>query len=197
MVLGDGVLRAVVLDDVDRGWRASDGEHVATNRNTFTGYDSNPAALKAFRSWLLYDLPELPDAIYVESVTLRLDVERYVGPDASEPFSVWDVVTDSEALTTSGPSPGTAADRAIYADLGSGRVYGSGSVTEADVGGPPIDVELNAAAAEDVSSALGGSFAVGFNGDEIRGTVDEGFRWSDGSGIYRIRQLVIVYRATP
>jgi hypothetical protein len=91
-------------------------------------------------------------------VSARLEVVRYTsGSGATETLGLFDVSTDAATLNTQTASP----DPAIFGDLGSGRSYGT--YTLSTVGDPNeiIALPLNSAAVADINASRGGFFSIG------------------------------------
>jgi hypothetical protein len=178
--LAAGAALADTFDQVNRGWVESTGRRMADSRNTYTG--SLPPELH-YNSFFVFDLGTLDGP--VEAATLWLELEGYWGPDVSESFTVFDVVTDPLELEQD------QADRTdIFEDLQSGAVYGMGEVSPADVGSV-IEIQLSSEALADLDAAAGGLFAVGLHVEDIAGVAsEEGMRWSL-TGDERVHQLVL------
>jgi hypothetical protein len=168
------------FDAFDRGWYDDSGFHDNPNKNTFTG--QNGSGTEQFNSFFTFDLTGLTG---VSSGTLRLELESYFGVDASEAFTVYDVVTDVSTLNAS-----NFGRVDIFGDLESGSVYGTGTATPGDEN-TVLEIPLSNAAIDDINSAAGGLVAVAVHVDQItRVSGDEGLRWSSGFES-RTHQLVL------
>lgn len=115
-------------------------------------------------------------------MVLELELESYTSSDATETLSVWDVSSEPATVEADG------YDEDIYNDLMSGNQYGGLTVGAAFVG-TVLSIPLNAQAATDVESALGGDFAVGIHLDtEPPGWI----RFSADSEV-RTQRILITY----
>jgi hypothetical protein len=171
---------AIVVDAIDRGWWDGNGAHDSSNKNTFTGRTSGIL----HNSYFVFDLTNLSGQ--ATAGTLRLELENYYGNESSETFSVHDVSTPISDLSASG-----SFQHSIYEDLRSGNTYGSMTVTATDVGSV-ITISLNAIALSDITSALGGKFAIGITVPAIAagGGGSRGIRFSEDEE-QRVHQLVL------
>ena len=131
----------VTLDAVHRGWWKETGYHDSANNNTFTGYHNSGLY---YNSYFIFDVSALDTA---SSATLRLEIENYYGPDASESLTVYDVSTPAAQLEASGTG---RVD--IFEDLQSGNAYATFTVTPDDVGNV-LEIPLNAQGVADVTAA--------------------------------------------
>ncbi len=149
-----------IISAQDRGWFRDDGLHNVSNKNTITGQDG--AGTSVFNSFFVFNTGTLAGSV-ATSVDLRLELEEYFGPDASETFDVYDVSTTAAALATN-HSIGSATGLGIYADLGSGSVYATKSASSGDVGSI-LTVSLSSQAVSDLNTAIGGGteFIVGLS----------------------------------
>jgi hypothetical protein len=170
-----------VIDASDRGWWRDDGNHNASNKNTITG--QNGSGTDLFNSFFVFDLTSVPPSSFT-GATLRLEIENYYGPDASESLTIYDVSTPTSVLTSSG------SNVAVFNDLGSGNSYGNFTVLRTDEGSI-LEITLNNQALADIAATTGGFFAVGLHVNDIGlSSGDEGVRFSS-SDEARVHQLVL------
>lgn len=125
------------------------------------GYHINSATVRIGnynRRPTFYPLPYCPENQPVGCPT------GYISPDSSETFALWDVTTPVSRLLSGAPVDAYTAP--TFADLGSGTLFGSAVVTQADVGfGIFVDVALNADGVSFLNSAVSaGSFTQAFGG---------------------------------
>ncbi|NOS99998.1 MAG: right-handed parallel beta-helix repeat-containing protein [Phycisphaerales bacterium] len=174
-----GAAKGAILPALNRGWWSSTGLHTASNNNTLTGDFSTGLR---YSSYFTFDVSDVQSV--VGNPTLRLELERYSSPHATETFAVRDVSTKAAPLEADGPNT------AIYQDLDTGDVYGTVTVKSTDIGSVLV-IPLNAAAREDVESA-DDYFSVGLQltSGDVTGT-SEWVRFS-AAGEYRIHELVVV-----
>ena len=137
----------------DRGWYLSNGHHLDTHTNTYTGrINSN-----TYHSFFVFDLSSLTET--VTAATLRVNLGAYYGSDAAQTFDAFDYGgTIADLVATSAAGSGTGL--AIFNDLGGGNAYGTATVTSSDVGSV-IEIELSAQALSDINGAHPGYFALG------------------------------------
>jgi hypothetical protein len=170
-----------LLDAVSRGWWNSLGDHMSSNRNTFTGaLDTN-----TYNSFFTFDLRGMAQT--VQGAALLLEQESYFGSDASEQLSIWDVSTDAGTLEADG-----TRKTAIYFDLQSGARFGSASAFPGN-DGTVLAIELNSAGVAAINAARGGFFSVGVHVDTTSGVlthVGEGVRFSEAAE-FRVHQLQV------
>lgn len=170
----------VVLGAVERGWWRDDGEHVAANDNTFTGYLSQTGF--THNSYFIFDLSGVSGTVV--GAELWLEVEDYNSNDPSELLSVWDVSTPAATLEASG-----TGQVQIFTDLMSGTQYGSATFVQADEETVKTIV-LDAQATIDINAALGSDWSVGLHDDTMAGTASQWIRFSAQSEP-RIHYLVL------
>ena len=149
----------LIFPDVDKGWFQDTGRHISSNENTLTGRLNYT---EFYRTFFLFDLTSLAET--PTNAKLRLSIKGTASPDGIESFTLYDYVGDTATLGVS-QSSGSTTGKAVYSDLGSGAVYGLGTVGSSDVG-TIMDVELGASALADISAAAGGMFAVGVRIDD-------------------------------
>ncbi|MHC4882648.1 MAG: hypothetical protein ACYTCV_08625 [Planctomycetota bacterium] len=168
-----------VIDASDRGWWRNLGNHDANNKNTYTGWWNNLTS----NSFFVFDLTSVPPGSFSDA-TLRLEIEDYYGPNASESLTIYDVSTPISVLTSSGTN-----NVAVFNDLESGNSYGNFTVNRTDVGSI-LEITLNSQALADISAATGGYLAVGLHNNIDQPSVTEAVRFS-ASGEARVHQLVL------
>jgi hypothetical protein len=171
---------AQTFDATGRGWFNSTGAHTATNLTAFVGQGSGTTR---FRGFFVFDLTALGQP--VGSALLRLELEAFLGPDASEVFAVYDVSTspDQLLLTQTGRTD-------VYADLGTGVAYAVGVASPAQVG-TVLELPLSEEAVAALNAAAGGPFAIGVSVESLRlPSGSEGVRFSL-TNEPRVHQLVL------
>lgn len=144
----------MTFDAIHRGWFAESGAHSAQQQNTATGLAGDVGLLRAF---FVFDFSALTD--HVRGATLKLELEAYLSPRASETFVVSSVKVPACAMNTT-YGPGAASGRTIFEQLGKGVAYGQATVVASDVG-RLIEVVLSPEAVADMQAAAGERFAVG------------------------------------
>lgn len=123
--------------------------------NTFTGTFGS----SEFRSFFTFDVSGLQAPI--KGGTLRLFQETYFSGDPTETLVAYDVSASNEFLTS---NPPLVEGLGVFEDLGSGSVYGEGTV-EAFVSPTDgfLEITLSAAAVDAINAAQQGTgdFALG------------------------------------
>jgi hypothetical protein len=176
----------VTIDAVDSGFYFSNGTHNPAIETFLTGLLFG----SEHRSFLVFDLSSITGTI--SAATMRLfnpEVSPfqhgYVSPDPTETLTFYDVTAAAADLT------GNTAGVAGFADLGSGTLYGTTTVSAAD-NGTVIEIALNNAAVGDLNAATG-LFAFGGALPSIDGPADQyvfGFSMVDFVADHT-RQLVL------
>ena len=138
--------QTVVIPFTDSGWYNQDGVHTPSNPNYLVGefYDT-------YRNFFVFNLASVTQPIasakLALSVPSQLEGAGYYSSDPSEDYELYDVTTPITTLVGFG---GVAA----YNDLGSGVVYGSRTMTSADIG-TVVEITLNASAIAALDAATG------------------------------------------
>jgi hypothetical protein len=105
-----------------------------------------------FRNFFTFDLRTLNQRVV--SASLRINTKDLVG-DAYETLRLHDVSTDPQTLNSR-----QGRNAAIFADLGTGKVYGTHTLsTEQD--DVVVDLQLNRNAIRALNRAQGGYFSIG------------------------------------
>lgn len=146
----------VTLNVADAGIYSSSGFSSATNTSYFVGRSSTTGVVS--RNFFVFDLSGIPVGVTSATLQILAPANSFVGADASNTVTFYDVVTPAATLTAG--SPTGAGGQAIFADLGSGLEYGSLTVTPGD-GGAVLSVTLSPAAIAAINLARGNLFAVG------------------------------------
>lgn len=181
----------VTLDALDSGFYNSAGVHMPNNQTYITGRFGNEN-----RSFLVFDTSSVSGTIL--GATLRLfnpEVSQflhgYVSPDATETLNIYDVSTPASDIR------GNTAGLAGFADLGSGTLLGTRTVSAAD-NGTVIEIQLNAAGVAALTSSSG-LFVLGGALGSLSGTADQYvFGFSTASFVPdHTRQLVLDVEPVP
>lgn len=166
-----------------RGWYNALGEHSTGNDNTLTGLNGLNGTVN-YNSYFIFNLSFT--ATTVQSVTFEVEKEAYSSSDATETISIWDVTTPPTTLEANAANATVGLQ--THNDLGSGTMYGTGTVAMSAAAGSLISVPLNAAAATAATAAIGNDFAIGVHVDTPPGWV----RFSMSTEA-RVARLVIKY----
>jgi autotransporter-associated beta strand protein len=113
----------VVINSANLGWYNNLGNHTANNQNYFVGDNG----VNFYRNFFVFNLPVLSS----QFVAAELLVNSYtnVSPAGFETYQLYDV-TNSITVLTNNASDATN----VYADLGSGAVYGGRNVYVSESG---------------------------------------------------------------
>ena len=158
---------ADTLEAGNIGWFRDNGGHGPYNFNFATGQNTG----NEYRSFFTFDLSAYSGQTFT-SATLHLWNSTinngtqfgYDSADVAETLNVYDVAGNVTNLSNRGY--GTNAldpvGQAIYADLGSGTLFGTVTVTRTGSGaGSYVDVTLNANGLSALNAAAGSSLALG------------------------------------
>jgi|GEM_PF-1064363 len=172
----------ITLGATDSGLYHYTGLHISSGEDYLAW---NGTSVEFNRNFFTFDLSSLSETIV--GATLRL--ENPSGGFSGDPatFSLYDVTTPVATLTTD--HSGTAG-QAIFADLGTGDLYGSIGI-DSSSDGTILSISLNAQAISDLNAAVGSDFALG-------GAVSGGHALifgSTGSGS-PVRELVLETSST-
>ena len=163
---------SITLQNTDRGWYDSTGQHIADISNYVAGYCpgvESGCALpddREFRSFFAFSIPA---GIAATSATLRLELHAsgYLSPDAAETYLLYDVSTATDTLLAGGDGL-----TAIFDDLGSGILFGSKNIGASDQG-TFVEIALNTAGIESLTAAAGDTWAIGGRVADLALTVPE------------------------
>jgi hypothetical protein len=140
----------VSLAAFDSGWYDSTGFHSSANDNYLVGFfDPNE-----YRNFFVFDRSTIEGTILSATFSAFNPTSGFSSLDASETYSLFDVTTPIAALRAGG-----SGQFATFADLGTGTVFGSRSISNANQG-QSVDVTLNASALAALN-ATSGHYAIG------------------------------------
>ncbi|MGA3144659.1 MAG: autotransporter-associated beta strand repeat-containing protein [Verrucomicrobiota bacterium] len=141
----------LVITSANRGWYDESGNHTANNLNYTVGYDSDLADL--YRDFFVFNLPALSSQL----VDAELLVNSYtnVSPSGVDTYQLYDVTTSITVLTNN-----ASGATNIYADLGSGVVYGGRNVYVSE-SGMIASIPLNGSFLGAALANSGGRIALG------------------------------------
>ncbi len=130
------------------GWFGQNGLHDAGNDGYAAG-DSSPLPSGVIRDFFVFDLAGISGDV----VAAVFSAANYSGPGAGL-LTLRDVSAPVTVLNTT-----TATGTGVWADLGTGAVYGS--VAVGDASATPVGVALNRSGVAAAQSAAGGTFSLG------------------------------------
>jgi hypothetical protein len=139
----------------NQGWWSATAPNTNTNDNYFTGERDDGAIL---RSFFTFDLSSLNlTGQTITAATLELTRFGYESNDPGETIGFFDVSTPAATLNNN-----TGASPAIFADLGTGKSYGTFVVGDYPFSSVlTLAFTLNSNALADISTAAGGFFSIG------------------------------------
>ncbi|SDW40123.1 VPLPA-CTERM protein sorting domain-containing protein [Albimonas donghaensis] len=172
---------ALDVTSYDNGQVQNDGVSSATNTNIMTGRNGSVER----RSYFLFDLGGISGTVTGASLSFAAgsaaapDTGLYWSFDSSEILTAFQVDTAPDTLET---APGSVA---IFNDLGSGDVFGSGATSSGyNTDMNAFSFALNGTALADIEAALGGEFALGGALSDLSGQAFESiFASSSGAGL--------------
>ena len=113
----------VVINSANRGWYNNLGNHIASNPDYLVGDDS----VNLYRNFFVFNLPVLSGQL--AAAELLVNSYTDVSPTGFETYQLYDV-TNSITVLTNNASVATN----VYADLGSGVVYGGRNIYVSESG---------------------------------------------------------------
>ncbi|MGH9191291.1 MAG: hypothetical protein ACRDZ0_02310 [Acidimicrobiales bacterium] len=132
-------------------WTATGPANLNPNDNYVVGEDDLG---REFRDFFTFDLRLIPSDLTVVGATLRVNAGFSTAGDLTETVGFFDVSTDGVTLNRN-----TGTNEAIFADLGTGRSYGTFPVNRGSLG--DLSFVLNADAVADINAARSGFFSLG------------------------------------
>jgi hypothetical protein len=144
------------------------------------------AASYELRNHFTFDLSSLtPGSATGAVLVLRNGNDWSYGPGGL--YRIREVLTGAEALNLRTARPGS-----VYADLGTGPVYGAKRIVEATATGPVVRIRLNDTGVAAINAAAGGFFSVGGRLTNLDVDPQEGnsFLWLSSSS-YGVQRLVV------
>lgn len=145
------------LNALDSGWYFQSGFHGASNNNYIVGECTVSCSRQGFyNDYFTFDLASVTGTI--TAATLSAFNPDYVSGILST-WSVWDVGTSIPLLDVN-RADGDLTGIGIFADLQSGTLFGSRSVTGV-VDGTVVSVDLNGNALSALNAGIGSQFAIG------------------------------------
>ena len=140
IIFGFGTLTAradsVTLNATNTGFYTNNGFHNAANANYVTGQFGGIQT----RNYFVFDLSGVTGTVTGATIHISFPDFGYFSLDPSETFSLYDVSTPITSLVAS-----NSGATGIFADLGTGTVFGTTTVQQT-TGGMTVSFNLNAAA---------------------------------------------------
>lgn len=162
--------------------------------NFVTGFSGaepgSPTQNEELRSFFRFDLTGISGTVLSADFQVELPTGGYRSTDTLETFALFDILGHPADLTPSPLPVGT------FADLGTGTLFGSGTVAFSNEG-TLLTLSLNAAAVAEINGSLGGTFAMGGAVTSLARQTDETeFVWANSAGKVTA-QLVLGFDAAP
>jgi hypothetical protein len=145
---------ALNVNYTDRGWYSPAGIHNPNNLSYIAGDTRGAGCVTCVsdsRNFFVFDLAGITQPIAAAKLAVLVPSQPgpgYVSADPSENYELHDVITPIAALRNG--TGGIAA----YSDLGSGAVYGSRTITTADMGNV-VEITLTPSAVSALDAATG------------------------------------------
>src|SRR6476659_6364715 len=146
--------QTVVINYTGRGWYDTTGSHNPFNDNYVVGDTrgyglcSATTCFNDYRNFFVFVLSVVTQPIASAKLALNVPVAAFESSDPSENYELHDVITPIATLID-----GTGGVSA-HADLGSGVVYGSRTMTAADMESV-VEITLNSSAVSALNSTHG------------------------------------------
>jgi hypothetical protein len=183
--------QTVTINYSDRGWYTPDGNHTPSNVNyTVADFYIDGSGSLASHNFFVFNLASVTKPIASAKLALYVPggtEPGYSSPDPSENYELHDVATPIATLVA-----GTGGV-ATWDDLGSGVVYGSRTMTAADMGNV-VEITLNSSAVAAMNATHG---LLGFGGsittlDSLPGTYEQLFGYTQVSTYVTQLRLTLV-----
>lgn len=153
----------VTLTSSDKGRYKDDGQHDAASQTCVAGrYDDAgaPIDFTYYTAFLVFDLSPVSFAAAAGSLTLPVEAIYVEGNVLTQQTFTVCAVTNPPAVVTNSHVAGNPEGIRVFADLGTGTVYGVGTVLTTNAG-KSVAVTLTAEALADLNAAPRGPFAMG------------------------------------
>ena len=145
--------QVITRNTSDRGWYGVLGLHDSVNKNYNVG--NFTADRYPLRNFFVVNLSGVTDTILSARLLLQNPSDGFLSPEGTETYSLFDSTTPIAELSA---SQSNRTD--IFADLGSGAVFGTIVATSA-LNGSNVSISLNAAGLASLNAARGGLWSVG------------------------------------
>ncbi|MDX2080870.1 MAG: PEP-CTERM sorting domain-containing protein [Terrimicrobiaceae bacterium] len=163
--------RAVAIDASYRGFYLDNGFHTDGFDGYLTGWDGNE-----YRSFFVFEIPLLSEPALAGSLRLWMPPGSFFSTLPSEPLTLWSISTAVPDLIASHDVDSPEGE-AIFADLGSGDVFGTAIVSNPGIAGTYLHITLNENALAAIHAAQETQFAIGasFSSVNVGGDPSIGF----------------------
>lgn len=140
------------LTTTNQGWWSDLSGNESSNSNYITGQLGSTG----FRNFFSFDLSALPAGEIITTAVLKL--ERATGAGSpTHTLGLFDVSTSAATLSQKNNNPNLA----IYTDLGTGKNYGSYSVSTSGNSSEILSFALNSGGIADLNNSIGSFFSIG------------------------------------
>ena len=153
----------VTFDSIDVGWYRNQGYHYDTGA-ALAGCDQTLWRWDYYASYFIFDLSSVSEEF--QSGRLFVPIFMYWSSDAQESIVLYDIITPVSDVMAS--HTGANMKPSIFEDLRSGAVYGSTTVTAADVG-TEVAIDLTSEALNSLNGNTGYLFGIGIYLNNLRG----------------------------
>ena len=180
--------QTVVINHTNRGWYDDTGSSLPNNLSYAVGDYRGGGCVPCvgdMRNFIVFDLSGVSQPIVSAKIAGFIPGPTgYQSGDPSENLELHDVITPIATLING------AGGLAAHADLGSGVVYGSRTMTNADEGSV-VEIELNAAAIAALNSSHG-LFGIGGSITTLDSLPNAEFTFGNGRGDITELRLTLV-----
>jgi len=185
----------IELGAIDAGQYRSDGWHSSPINNYLAGESSKSEY--EHRNWFSFDLSSvtLEAGELITGATLSLQNGGYGGGEKEE-WTVMSVETDVTVVMAD-HGPGSPDGIAIFADLKDESIYGSTTISLSTPKDAIIDVGLTGVAISNITSSIGGLFAVGGYVSSLNSPLLDEFLFSGTSNQLGTVNLLLETTAVP
>ncbi len=195
---GNGlVLNGTLLSNLNSGWFDSSGSHSQTNDNYICG-ELNDIF---YRNFFAFDLSQSNLAANGIVLPITSAVLQVMQAESAPPTGIqeWKLskVTTAYSVINQNYSSGSASGIAIFEDFGMGTFYGSIDVDKTLPFTNIISVTLSSAAVTDINAAVGSTFVIGGEADDLAPPPVPVSNWAILFGVLLIGTFIVVrYRTS-
>lgn len=153
-----------VVAALGQSWKVTSNSYQARAIGDGGVFGTPAASIQATRGYHLFDLPTLAAGEYITGAELRMhhSGNSYDSPDTTETVEFYDVNTAASVLRNPDDTQPLTVLADIFADLGSGSVYGSFDATIAS-NNTTESIFLNANAISSLMTGLGSEWGIGYS----------------------------------
>jgi hypothetical protein len=179
LLLANSTASALVIDTFDNGWYNEAGSHDPGNTNIYTGlFIGNNFEYRDFQA---FDLASASgNTISAATLTYYAGNGNFVSPDGTETIQISDFTSSIDDLLSGVGGVGA------FADLGTGDIFGSATVTQANGSMPAVSITLSSLGLAALNTVLASSdqrFVLGGSLTSLSGLFVPEAMFSDSNAI--------------